>query len=60
MSNIISFPTAADRAVPRLEAALAAHDIATILEIATTAGAGEVRNRAARWLIEVLNVRVSA
>ena len=60
MSNVIQFPAAADRAMRRFEVALSCYDIETIVELALASEVAEVRDRAARWLAEVMNIRVSA
>ena len=60
MSNVIQFPAAADRATLRLELALSCYDIESIIELALTSAIAEVRERAARWLAEVVNVRITA
>ncbi|WP_292930969.1 hypothetical protein [Novosphingobium sp. PASSN1] len=60
MNNAIQFPTAADRDTRRLDFALASHDVESIITLALTSSAAEVRAPAVRWLAEVVNVRVSA
>ncbi|WP_156309719.1 hypothetical protein [Novosphingobium sp. AAP93] len=60
MSNVIQFPAVADRASRRLDFALSCYDLESIMELAVASEVAEVRERATRWLSEVVNVRVTA
>lgn len=60
MSNVIQFPTAADREDRQAERAAADFDTATMMQLACSAKDATVRTEAARWMLEVLAVKVRA
>lgn len=71
MSNILTFPTRSNLDGRELDAALAAFDASAdgsadhylvlerITKIALASQCSEMRKRAARWLLDVLNVDVA-
>ncbi|WP_033924036.1 hypothetical protein [Sphingomonas sp. 35-24ZXX] len=60
MNNVIQFPTAADREHRQAERAAADCDAETMMRLACGAQDATVRTEAARWMLEVLAVKVSA
>ena len=60
MNNVIQFPTAADRESRQAERAAADCDTETMMRLACSAKDAMVRTEAARWMLEVLAVRVRA
>lgn len=65
MITVIAFPSASGRGQLAVERALAAFDIKSgagieeMMRLALEHAESEVRERASRWLAEVLNVRVA-
>ena len=60
MNNVIPFPTAADREHRQAERAAIDLDAETMMRLACGAVDATVRAEAARWMLEVLTVRVRA
>lgn len=60
MNNVIQFPNSADREHRQAERAAADFDTETMMQLACSAKDDTVRAEAARWMLEVLAVKVSA
>jgi hypothetical protein len=60
MATIIQFPCRAELDDRRLSAALDSLDLEQIMRLAVQCPAAAVRERASRWLLEVMRVRVVA